>query len=77
MLITKELSTKAEQEYLTFLGDIYVSSESLSKTSVDWLLRELAFTIGSIHPDYPQKKIISLLINLQKLKRIGKKKRKI
>ena len=77
MQITKETIAKVEQEYLTFLGDMYISSKDVPKEAIEWFLSELALTIGIIPPDYNKDKVLELLINLQKLKRISKKKREI
>ena len=74
MHISKSIEEKVEQEYLAFLGDLYISSEELTKDATTWLLSELAFTISIVHPDYRKSKVVDLLINLQKLKRIGNKK---
>jgi len=71
--ITKEATEKVEQEYLVFLGELYISAEELPKEATEWILSELAYTISIVHPDYRKRKVVDLLINLQKLKRISKK----
>ena len=77
MQITKETIARVDQEYLTFLGDMYIYSKDVPKEAIEWFLSELALTISIVHPDFNKDKVIELLINLQKLKRISKKKREI
>ena len=73
MHITQKIAEKVEQEYLTFLGGIYISSENLPRETITWILSELAFTMHIVHPDFSKSKLVDLLINLQKLKRKSKK----
>ena len=69
-----ENSVAIEREYLVFLQNLYLVSQSLTREAIKWLLGEMAYTISNCNPELSKAEIVALLINLQKLKRKDEKK---
>ena len=71
------LSLNTDQAYLTFLQNLYLAPQPLTKEAIEWLLGEMAYTISHLRPEIGKEEIIALLIDLQKLKLKDEKNVKI